>query len=63
MSEWGSPKFIEPENNGIVISFFDFRRIKIKIISRKPFHIPKMKYFLLNIEVFMHALSLDLITE
>ena len=53
-SEWGSPTFIQPKNNGMVIFLSNFRKLN-QIIRIKPFLIPKIQDMLINLEGFTYA--------
>jgi len=58
-SEWGSPTFIIPKNQGTVRFVTDFRRLNAKII-RKPYPIPRITDTLQQLEGFQYATSLDM---
>ena len=58
-SEWGSPTFIIPKNDGRVRFISDFRRLN-SMIKRKPYPLPRISDTLQQLEDFNYATSLDL---
>ena len=58
-SEWGTPVFIIPKNEGTVCFLTDFRKVNGQIV-RKPFPIPKIADTLQQLEGFKYATALDL---
>lgn len=58
-SQWGAANFLIPKNDDTIRFITDFRELN-KRIKRKPYPIPKIQDFLMKLEGFQWATSLDL---
>jgi Reverse transcriptase (RNA-dependent DNA polymerase). len=58
-SEWGTPVFIIPKDDGTVRFITDYRKVN-KLIKRKPYPLPRIANTLQELEGFQFASALDL---